>query len=231
MLDSNGYWSSRYENYDFTVNRTTGVVTFSTAPGVSPIQGQDNVLIHAYKDFEGYPERIADCTVTTTYSVNGSQNIPIFGGNPNYRNSVWYNEPGKEKYIPDTNYILVGSEESMVGGLGVTSGYLTVIKDKYEPRSKIYFYKTVTLDSGMTTFRNESVANGEPILAPNSIAYINGEMLYLSENGIYAITLQANTSERVAMKRSYYLDGRLNKESIDDRKMQLLPLTTECICC
>lgn len=39
ILDSNGDWADKKEGTDFTVNRETGVVTFNTAPGNSPVGG------------------------------------------------------------------------------------------------------------------------------------------------------------------------------------------------
>lgn len=45
ILQSNGTHTTIKEGSGLTVNDLTGVVTFSTAPGVSPIAGQDNVII------------------------------------------------------------------------------------------------------------------------------------------------------------------------------------------
>ena len=47
--DTDGEWVEKAENTDFTVDRDTGLVTFKTAPGVSPVTGQDNVRITAHK--------------------------------------------------------------------------------------------------------------------------------------------------------------------------------------
>lgn len=44
------------EGTDFTVNRETGAVTFLTVPGKSPLNGEDNVKITAYRTVEGYAD-------------------------------------------------------------------------------------------------------------------------------------------------------------------------------
>lgn len=49
ILQKDGTWKEIKEGDGLTVNRVTGLVTFSTAPGVSPITGNDNVKITASK--------------------------------------------------------------------------------------------------------------------------------------------------------------------------------------
>ena len=53
VLNAQGEWIDKVENTDFTVNRETGVITFSTAPGASPVTGEDNVKITAYRTVDG----------------------------------------------------------------------------------------------------------------------------------------------------------------------------------
>ncbi|MEA4816707.1 MAG: hypothetical protein VB120_07615 [Lachnospiraceae bacterium] len=48
-LNSSGDWVDLTENTHFSVNRQTGTITFLTAPGESPVAGQDNVEITASK--------------------------------------------------------------------------------------------------------------------------------------------------------------------------------------
>lgn len=63
LLNKDGEWIEKEEGKDFTVNRETGVVTFTTAPGVSPLDGEDNVSIQAWRTVEGYADRINKCTI------------------------------------------------------------------------------------------------------------------------------------------------------------------------
>lgn len=62
----------KVENTDFTVDRERGIVTFTTAPGESPVKGQDNVQITASKVREDYLDAINKCTIAAVYGVGGS---------------------------------------------------------------------------------------------------------------------------------------------------------------
>jgi hypothetical protein len=77
---------AKTETTDFSVNRTTGVVTFSAAPA----SGTNNVIITAYKTVSGYADRIKGCLYSDLYG-GGSQDSRIFtAGNDGYKNSYWY---------------------------------------------------------------------------------------------------------------------------------------------
>ncbi|MBN3024903.1 hypothetical protein JXX19_00525 [Ruthenibacterium lactatiformans] len=45
VLQADGSWAAKAEGTDFTVDRPLGKVTFKTAPGKSPVDGEDNVQI------------------------------------------------------------------------------------------------------------------------------------------------------------------------------------------
>ena len=51
VLQADGSWAAKAEGTDFTVDRPLGKVTFKTAPGKSPVDGEDNVQI-TNKDYE-----------------------------------------------------------------------------------------------------------------------------------------------------------------------------------
>ena len=61
LLQSDGSWKTLAEGRGFSVHREAGLVTFTTAPGASPVSGQDNVKITAARTVEGYAERIGHC--------------------------------------------------------------------------------------------------------------------------------------------------------------------------
>ena len=53
LLVGEGNWQEKKEGTDFSVNRATGTVTFTQAPGKSPITGEDNVKIEACRTVQG----------------------------------------------------------------------------------------------------------------------------------------------------------------------------------
>ena len=74
----------------FTVNRTAGTVTFTTAPGVSPVAGQDNVKITASHTVEGYADRVNKCRLGIQFGVNGAPDRLFLSGSPQLINYAWY---------------------------------------------------------------------------------------------------------------------------------------------
>ena len=90
VLGADGTWQEKTEDTDYTVDRTAGIVTFTTAPGKSPVAGEDNVRITASRTVEGYAARIFGCTMGTLYGVNGAADRLFVSGNAQYRNYDWY---------------------------------------------------------------------------------------------------------------------------------------------
>lgn len=68
------------EGSGFTVDRTAGTVTFTTAP----IAGTNNVIITAYKTFSDNPPQILNCT--KAYEAYGRM---FFYSNSNFKNCYW----------------------------------------------------------------------------------------------------------------------------------------------
>ena len=72
VMDSDGNWVDKKEDIDFTVDRTTGLITFIEAPGKPPITGEDNVKITAHRTIDGYADRIRKCTIYNRYGIGGN---------------------------------------------------------------------------------------------------------------------------------------------------------------
>ena len=88
------------ETTNFTVNRTTGAVTFLVAPAI----GTNNVTITAYKASLAHPEYILNCTIAEVFG--GKTSATVFcSGNPNFPDQVWhtrlYGENYNADYFPD----------------------------------------------------------------------------------------------------------------------------------
>ena len=81
-MDADGNWVELKETTDFSVNRETGKVTFVTAPGVSPVDGKDNLQITAAKDRSEYRSRIEKCCIGILFGVNGAADRLFVSGNP-----------------------------------------------------------------------------------------------------------------------------------------------------
>ena len=89
---ADGSWQTLTEGTDFSVDRAAGRLTFVSAPGESPISGQDNLKVTAFREWAGYAGRIDGCRVLETYGVNAAADRLFVTGNGDYPNYDWYSE-------------------------------------------------------------------------------------------------------------------------------------------
>lgn len=217
VADSNMNMIPKTENTDFTVNRETGQVTFNTAPGPSPQQGEPNVEIQAYRTVEGYRDRITKCTFGVMFGVAGAPDRIFLSGNPEHPNWDFYSQFKDPTYFPDTGYSVLGSEQSAINGYAIVSNYLATFKDGFDPSQAVFVREGDMLEdeeagTSEAVFKLINTLQGEGVTAPYSVGYLQTEPVFLTKVGIYAITEQDITGEKYSQNRSFYLDGKLRKE-------------------
>lgn len=217
VLDSNGAWNIKVENTDFTVNRGSGKVTFTTAPGATPITGEPSVKILAYRTIEDYRDRITKCTFGTLFGIGGAGDRIFLSGNPDHPNWDFYSQRNDATYFPDIGYATLGSEQSRINGYAIVSNYLATFKDGFDPAQSVFIREgdLLEVEEGAPeepVFRLINTLQGEGSVAPYSFGYLQTEPLFLTKAGIYAITEQDITGEKYSQNRSFYLDGKLRKE-------------------
>lgn len=211
ILDAKGNWQEKTENTDFTVNRETGAITFTTTPGKSPVTGEDNVKITAYRTVEGYADRINKCYIGALFGVNGATDRLFLAGNPDYINYDWYSEYNNPLYWPDTGYAALGSAKSAIIGYSIINDRLAAHKDGMEADRNVILREGNMTDNE-PTFKIVNSLQGAGSVAPYTFAYLSNEPLFLTSLGIYAITAQDVTGEKYSQNRSFFLNGKLLKE-------------------
>src|SRR5699024_3079208 len=102
LLEKTGEWRELTEGEDFTVDREAGQVTFETAPGKSPVTGEDNVEITAARTVAGYADRINKCDVGALFGVGGAADRLFLSGNGEFPNYDWFSGQNDGTYWPDT---------------------------------------------------------------------------------------------------------------------------------
>lgn len=218
LLNSSGQWVEKTYGTDFSYNKTTGVVHFTSPPGVSPVSGEDNVKITAYRTGidpdtqEVYADRINKCTFGTLFGVNGALDRLFVSGNPDYINYDWYSAQYDPTYFTDTSYSMLGSSASAIMGYSVISNYLAAHKDYMEKDQNIIL-REGDLVENEPSFRIINTLQGAGAVGKYTFAYLSTEPLFLTKNGVYAVTAQDITGEKYAQNRSYFLDGKLLEEN------------------
>lgn len=212
VLNSDGDWVDKTEGTDFTVDRTNGIVIFSQAPGISPVTGEDNIKITAYRTVAGYSDRINKCTLGIQYGVSGADDRLFLSGNPDYINFDWYSGQYDPTYFPDTGYSKLGSPKSAVMGYSIINNYLATHKDEKETDKSIILREGILSDSE-PMFRIVNTLKGVGAISKDTFRYLANEPLFLTRLGIYAVTAQDITGEKYGQNRSFYLNGKLIEET------------------
>lgn len=213
IKNASGDWVSKVENTDFTVNRTDGTVTFNTAPGQTPLTGEDNVKITAYRTVAGYADKIKKCTIGTLYGMKGGKDRLFVSGNPDFINYDWHSEQFNYTYFPDTSYSRLGSDASAIVGYTIISNHLATHKDEVDREQNIIM-RTGQVDSNNNEiFTITNSVQGAGAIAPYAFAYMQTEPLFLTREGVFAVTAQDITGEKYSQNRSFYINGKLLEES------------------
>lgn len=203
--------AEKTEGTDFTVDRDTGKVTFTTAPEAPSVAGQDNVSITFCKTVAGYADRIGKCRFAALYGVGSNDRI-FFSGNPEYPAYDWHCGLGDPSYVPDLSYAVVGTDGNAIMGYRKLGEYLMILKEDNLQDSTIYLRHAETSENGTALFPLKQGVTGVGAAAVRCIGNLKDEPLFLARTGIYAISTNAVTYERTVQNRSYFIDAALTRE-------------------
>ena len=211
LLQNDGSRKALSEGKDFTVDRQTGLVTFTTPPGESPIDGQDNLTITAARTVEGYAGRINGCRVGALYGVGGAAERLFLSGNDALPGRDWYSGYNDPTYWPDSGWSRLGGEDSAVVGYAMLGDRLAAFKDGRE-QGRSVILREGTLADGQAAFPTVGSLQGYGAVSRWAFGYLAGEPLFFAREGVCALTSQDVTGEKIGSVRSFYLNGALSAE-------------------
>lgn len=197
---------AKAETTDFTVDRTTGKVTFTVAP---PSGTPNNVVITAYKTISGYANRILNCTLAISYGGENDTRV-FFSGNSSFPRRLFRTGVNDPTYWPDTGYQDVGSTESITA-LAKHFDKLIIFK----PNSIYYSSFNNTAQQGLWGFAGMEVNFPTAPLnsaigcdMPGSVQIIENNVVFgHSERGIFILVSTAVKDERVVRPISGNING------------------------
>lgn len=182
ILDAEGNWVDKVENTDFTVDREKGIVTFTTAPGESPVKGQDNVQITASKVREDYLDAINKCTIAAVYGVGGSTDRVFLSGNAAKPGIDWYSNFEDPAFFPDTSYTKLVRDGGEVTGYAVLSNTLAAFINGASDERNVVVRGGTLDEDGDALFRVSNTMIGQDAVAPDT--FCRTDMLfYVIEHG------------------------------------------------
>jgi hypothetical protein len=213
ILNAAGDWVAKSEGTDFTVDRTLGKITFNTAPGKSPVEGEDNVHI-TYEVKASHADQINHCRHAILYGVKGAMDRVFMAGSSEEPNVDYWSQWNDPTYFGDTWYGMLGQESSPIVGYSVLAD--TLVTHKYaEENGRNAFVRKGTLDDdGFAVFPISNVIQGEGAVCPDAFESLSSEPVFLTRRGVYALTPSDITGERYAQERSFFISAALENEDL-----------------
>lgn len=202
---------------NFTVSGA--VVTFSAATGAKGPEGEDNVRIKAARTVSGYADRIKKCTVQTMFGV-GAHNQAFLSGNPDYLNYQWHSAEDDPAYFPDTGYEVIGQDNTAIMGYRKSGQYLVVLKENnyQDATAFLIMGSQYTDDDGdlVKQYTAQQGIAGVGAISKYCFCDLRDDHIFLSEEGVFAITTNAVTAEKYAQTRSALVNRKLAGQNLAD---------------
>jgi hypothetical protein len=213
ILQSNGTYTTIVEGSGLHVHRDTGVVTFDVAPGVTPITGQDNVLITFAKSNETNFQKLAECRAHAFYGFNGARDYVFLGGGDHYPNTD-YQGFTNTFYFPETGYSQIGNGYNAIMGYGRFNDAMIIHKGVDDNGDPGVYLRTANLDSNNeVVFPISQGISTVGTIARGSIATMRDDPMWMCDFGIVALVTNNITNVRSVQERGYFIHKRLLKET------------------
>ena len=198
----------------YTVDLTAGKVTFASAPAAPAAGAEDNVFITF--SVASHADRINKCRTAAVWGVNGSFDRIIASGNPDLPNTDFTSAFNDGTYWPDTSYQTAGTGATAIAGYLRLGEYLAVIKNDNGQDSTVFLRSGALDEDGEAVFSTKPCLSGAGAVSIFAFGHIDDEQLILTSSGVYALTVNSLTAERIAQNRSFRVDPRLTKEDLSD---------------
>ena len=213
ILNATGDWVAKSEGTDFTVDRVLGKITFGTAPGKSPVEGEDNVHI-TYEVKANHADQINHCRHAILYGVKGAMDRVFMAGSSEEPNVDYWSQWNDPTYFGDTWYGMLGQESSPIVGYSVLSDALVTHKYAEENGRNAFVRKGTLDDDGFAVFPISNVIQGEGAVCPDAFESLSSEPVFLTRRGVYALTPSDITGERYAQERGFFISAALENKDL-----------------
>lgn len=168
--------------------------------------------------YKTYTSAVADDKIAifstnrnANFSTGLANNVFIGGCSvQDYSSRIWYSAVNNPLYIPDLNYIEVGSNDTRVMGLVKVGDYLGVVKQSKSVDASVFLVYPTSFEDE-TTFATKACVSGVGALGQYCFNVLGDETLFLSPRGVMAIEPSEDEQSRIK-DRSYFVNGRLLEE-------------------
>jgi len=201
--------NAEWEDITYTIDKNSGKITAN--PGLSPVLGRDNLKVIFKKVRNGNADKINRCNIATLYGYEGNNNRIFVTGDPKFPNYDYWCEQENPLYWPDENFAKIGIEP-IVAYSKLNDGSLAILKRHSDTDNTVY-YRTYNLLNEIEVFPLKDGTKNIGCISRYANINLLNDPLFLSEQGVFAIVSSQMNNEKYAMQRSYYVNGKLLKES------------------
>ena len=189
-------------------------LTIDTTP---PVEGQANITVTFKKEVANNAKKIGKCKFGIISGVDGVSDRLFLSGNEEHPHIDYFSGHNDFTYFGEMDYNTVGNSYSpIIGYQQLSNGQLAIFKKRMqEKEANIYIRKgEYVIDETEKTITARFPAFGcylkESPINRHTIANLGGEVLFASENGVYALAL----SEKVASQEMYSVRRSKNIDEI-----------------
>jgi hypothetical protein len=193
----------------FVVDATFGVVGIYPAPWKNEA-GEDNVEITfglAPKEDEDTADTLNKCDTFAVFEeriwLTGNPEKPAFD---------WHSDADDPTYFPDTGYTRVGTAGTEIMGYLQVGTAQAVVKAEGSQDASLYLRTVGTLND-LTAFPIKQGVSGQGAISKRAFSNILDDPLYLTRNGVFAVSSNIVTEQRTLVNRSRFLDPKLTGEA------------------
>lgn len=189
----------------YVVDKEFGIVTFDTPP--EDDKGVDSVVITFSKTVEGYADRIKKCRIASAYGLGNDSRL-FLTGNPDAPNTDWQSGLYDPTYFPDTGYTEIGGESPVMGYMKQYDSQV-IVKAPREGETTVFYRTAEMQEDGSVSFPVYEGLQGIGAAAEGGFLTAGGDPMMLTKGGIYGLTSDGTTGQRIVQLRSWYVNNRL----------------------
>lgn len=215
-VDSVEVDGQKLEESEYTANLIEGKITFKIAPPKPLVGAADTVFVTFSHNIDGYASRINKCKIATVWGVGGAFNRIIASGNPEFPNFDFTSGFDDGTYWPDLGYQVAGTAQTAILGYLRLGEYLAIIKEDNGQDSTVFIRSGALDEGGNAIWSMKPCLSGAGAVTRFGFGNIDDEQLYLTGAGVYALTTNSLTSEKIVQNRSSRIDPKLTKENLSD---------------
>ena len=201
---------------EYTIDLEKGTVTFKTAPAKPLAGAADNVFITLTKSVPGAADKINKCRIATVWGVGGASDRIIASGNPDFPNFDFTCAFNDGTYWSDTDYQVIGTAQTKIMGYRRLGENLAIIKEDNGQDSTVFIRSSGLDEYGGAVWSTKPCLSGTGAVSRFGFGNIDDEQLYLTGAGVYALTTNSLTSEKIAQNRSYRIDPVFIRDNLSD---------------